>query len=229
MLDPPFTVAQFFTVFAEYNAAIWPLQIIAYGLGLLAVIALWRKGPRVDKAILSALAILWAVNGIGYHCLFFAEINPIATVFGAVFVLQAVLFATSALFPNDLRFQVRRDLRTALGISSIVYALLVYGLLGILTGHGLMAGPLFGVAPCPTTIFTIGMLVLARGKWVLWLSIVPMLWSFVGLAAALQLGMAEDLGLPAAGLILAIVLAVDMRRKLRLAGPASTTSRPVPL
>ena len=51
-----------------------------------------------------------------------------------------------------------------------------------------MTGPLFGVAPCPTTIFTIGMLLLARGGWVVWLSIIPLLWSLVGLAAALQLG-----------------------------------------
>lgn len=50
MLDPPFTVAQFFTVFADYNAAIWPLQIGAYGLGVLAVIVLWLRGPHVNKA-----------------------------------------------------------------------------------------------------------------------------------------------------------------------------------
>ncbi len=31
MLDPLFTVEQFFAVFADYNAAIWPLQIVAYG------------------------------------------------------------------------------------------------------------------------------------------------------------------------------------------------------
>ena len=85
-------------------------------------------------------------------------------------------------------------------MSFIVYALLIYELLGCWAGHGLMAGPLFGVAPCPTTIFTIGMLLLARGGWVVWLSIIPLLWSLVGLAAALQLGIPEDFGLPRASI-----------------------------
>jgi hypothetical protein len=67
---------------------------------------------------------------------------------------------------------------------------------------------MFGVAPCPTTIFTIGMLLLARGRWIAWLSIIPFLWSLVGLAAALQLGIPEDFVLPLAGVVLMIVLGV---------------------
>jgi hypothetical protein len=46
----------------------------------------------------------------------------------------------------------------------IIYALLIYELLGYWAGHGLMAGPMLRVAPCPTTIFTIGVLLLARGS-----------------------------------------------------------------
>lgn len=209
ILDPPFTVAQFFAVFADYNAAIWPLQIVAYGLGVLAVVALWLRGLLVKQVIFAALAIMWAVNGFGYHLLFFAEINPVAKAFAAFFLLQSLLFAASVLIPNDLRFEVRLDFRSAAGLSFIVYALLIYELLGYWAGHGLMAGPMFGVAPCPTTIFTLGMLMLARGRWAAWLSIIPLLWSLVGLAAALQLGIPEDFGLPAAGLALAIVLAVQ--------------------
>lgn len=226
MLDPPFTVAQFFTVFADYNAAIWPAQIVTYGLGVLAVIALGLRGAHSNQIILSALAIIWAVNGIGYHFLFFAEINPIAKAFAAFFLLQSILFAMSVLFPGDLRFEVRATLRSAAGVSFIAYALLIYGLLGYWAGHGLMAGPMFGVAPCPTTIFTIGMLLLARGKWLVWLSIIPILWSLVGLAAALQLSIPEDFGLPAAGLVLAFALATEafmVRRGQRAA--ASSTLR----
>ena len=106
-------------------------------------------------------------------------------------------------------------MRSWAGGALIFYAFLIYPILGMRAGHGLMAGPMFGVAPCPTTIFTIGLLLLARGKWVPWLSIIPILWSLVGLAAALQLGIPEDFGLPVAGVLLAIMLALDgfkMRR-----------------
>ncbi len=209
MLDPPFTVEQFFVVFAEYNAAISPLQIVAYGLGGLAVIALWLRRPPASRLIFAVLAILWALNGIGYHFLFFAEINPIAKAFALFFLLQSILFAAAAWVPSDLRFEVRLKFRSTAGLLFIVYALLIYEILGYWAGHGLMAGPLFGVAPCPTTIFTIGMLLLARGKWVMWLSIIPILWSLVGLAAAAQLGVPEDLGLPIAALVLVIALVAE--------------------
>ena len=180
-MTAPFTIAQFLGVFAAYNAAIWPIQILAYGLGLLAVSALWSRKPLAAQLILSILALVWAMNGIGYHFLFFAEINPIAKGFAAFFVLQSIFFAASVLAPSDLRFEVRPNFRSAAGFSFIAYALLIYELLGYWAGHGLMAGPLFGAAPCPTTIFTIGMLLLARGRWVVWLSIIPFLWSLVGL------------------------------------------------
>ena len=75
-----------------------------------------------------------------------------------------------------------------------------------------MAGPMFGVAPCPTTIFTIGMLLLARGKWVARLSIIPILWSLVGLAASWQLGIPEDFGLPVVGICLVIALILEKPR-----------------
>lgn len=160
----PFTTKQFLGVFAAYNAAIWPIQIVAYGLGLIAVTALWSRRPLAVQLVLSILALMWALNGIGYHFLFFSEINPIAKEFAAFFVLQSILFELSVLVPSDLRFKVELKFRSAAGLSFIVYALLIYGLLGYWAGHGLMSGPMFGVAPCPTTIFTIGMLLLARGR-----------------------------------------------------------------
>lgn len=209
MLDPPFTSTQFFAVFAEYNDAIWPLQIVAYGLGVLAVIALWLRGPRANQIILSVLAIIWALNGIGYHFLYFAEINPIAKVFALFFLLQSILFGASVVVPNDLRFEIGHNFRSAAGLFFIVYALVLYEVLGYSAGHGLMAGPLFGVAPCPTTIFTIGILLLARGRRVVWLSVVPILWSLIGVAAALQFGVPEDVALPVAGAMLLATVAVD--------------------
>ncbi|MFN3844235.1 MAG: DUF6064 family protein [Paracoccaceae bacterium] len=203
----PFTIDEFLAVFAAYNAAIWPFQIGAYGLGLIAAAALVVQSHALMRLGLAGLAVLWAVNGIGYHLMFFAPINPIAPIFAAFFVLQAVLLLASAIQPGDLRLSLRRDLQSVVGLMTIVYALAIYPVLGVWAGHGLMAGPMFGVAPCPTTIFTLGILMIARGRWVVWLSIIPILWSLIGLSAALQLGIPEDLGMPIAGAMLAALLA----------------------
>jgi hypothetical protein len=227
-MNPPFTIEQFLGVFVAYNAAIWPTQIVAYVLGLIAIGAVWSRRPAASRLVPSVLALMWVLNGIGYHFLYFSTINPAAKLFAGVFVVQAILFAAGALAANGIRFEIGRDLRSVAGVAVIAYAMLVYPILGILTGHGLLAGPMFGVAPCPTTIFTIGLLLLARGKWVDWLSIIPLLWSLVGLAAAVQLGIPEDFGLPIAGFALMMFLAVEVfqarrgRRMARLSigGPA---------
>lgn len=210
-MTPPFTVAEFLAVFAAYNAAIWPFQIAAYALGLLAVAAILVPRRGLMRSAFAAMAALWAFTGIGYHLLFFATINPIAPLFAAFFVLQAILLLASAIRPGELHLQFGQDVRSIAGLTTLVYALAIYPVLGIWAGHGGMAGPMFGVAPCPTTIFTIGLLLFARGRWVIWLSVIPFLWSLIGLAAAIQLGIPEDLAMPLAGAVLVGTLAAQAR------------------
>ena len=211
----PFTVQQFFEVFASYNAAIWPAQIAAYVFGLAVVASIGLKWPNAPLFILSALAFMWLWNGIGYQLMFFAPINPAAKVFAGTFVVQAMLLAGCAIAPRGLTFQIGRDVRSAAGLMFILFAMFVYPALGFLAGHGFMSGPMFGVAPCPTTIFTIGLLLLAHGRLVSVLAIIPFLWSLVGLAAALQLRMYEDLVLPIASVVLVVILTVEAFRGRR--------------
>ncbi|MDZ4840639.1 MAG: DUF6064 family protein [Hyphomicrobium aestuarii] len=220
-MNAPFTIEQFLGVFVVYNAAIWPAQIVAYGLGFVAIAALWLESPLANRVILSILAFMWAWNGIGYHFLFFSSINPAAQVFAAFFLLQALLLVASAVAAQNISFHMGRNLRSISGAAFIIYAMLIYPILGIWAGHGLMAGPMFGVAPCPTTIFTIGILLLARGRWVVWLSVIPFLWSLIGLAAALQLGIPEDLAMPIGGIVLVSVLTFEMLQARRRADASS--------
>ncbi|WP_309663497.1 DUF6064 family protein [Tabrizicola sp.] len=209
-MNPPFTVADFLAVFAAYNAAIWPVQIAAYALGLLAVAAIVIPRSGLMRSAFAALSVLWAFTGIGYHLLFFASINPLASLFAAFFVLQAILLLASAIRPGDLHLQFGQDVRSTAGLITLVYALAIYPVLGILAGHGGTAGPMFGVAPCPTTIFTIGLLLFARGRWVIWLSVIPIMWSLIGLAAAIQLGIWEDLAMPVTAIGLGGALALPL-------------------
>ncbi|OQW75401.1 MAG: hypothetical protein BVN32_11230 [Proteobacteria bacterium ST_bin14] len=208
-MTTPFTVAQFLDVFVAYNAAIWPAQLGAYAIGLVAVAALWLAQRKAARIIPAILAVMWLWNAVGYQYLFFSRINPAATVFAALFAAEAVLLAMSAISSRALFSPPSRSLKSAIGAFFIAYAYLIYPALGYLAGHGFMAGPMFGVAPCPTVIFTIGLLLMARGRWVIWLSVIPILWSLIGLAAALQLGILEDFGLPIAGL--ALLLAIKTR------------------
>lgn len=73
-------------------------------------------------------------------------------------------------------------------------------LIGYFAGHQYPRTPIFGVAPCPTTIFTFGILLAAeRLHWYLYL--IPLLWAFIGTSAAFVLGVREDFGLAAAAIV----------------------------
>jgi hypothetical protein len=154
----PFTPEQFLQVFAHYNEAMWPLQWIAWLLGVAACIAVARPGPVRDRAVPAALALFWLWTGIAYHAVFFAAINRAAWLFGALFVLQGLLFAACA-WQGTLRFG-RRGPAAWLGCGLALFALVAYPLLGLYAGHGYPRVPLFGITPCPLVLFTFGMLLL---------------------------------------------------------------------
>lgn len=195
----PFTTEQFFAVFAAYNRAIWPLQIAAYLLGIAAVaLAVWPR-PWSGRAIAAILAAMWAVMGAGYHIGFFAAINPAAYGFGALFVLEAVLLLAAGTLGDGLAFRAPADARGILGAALIAYAIVIYEAIGLAAGHILAASPLFGVAPCPTTIFTIGLLLWAEGRHVALVLAIPILWAAIGGTAAILLSVPQDLGLYVAG------------------------------
>jgi hypothetical protein len=132
----PFTVDEFFAVFADYNAAIWPVQIVAYLAGLLILVALRRPSRSSDIAILLALAAMWAINGIGYHLLHFAPVNPAARLFAGLFVAQAGLLAVAARTRRHrIVFDPGRSPTTTLGVLLMLFALAGYPALGVLAGH----------------------------------------------------------------------------------------------
>jgi len=60
----PFTTEVFFSVFERYNAAIWPVQVIAYGLGVLVVLLSLRPRRGGDRIIAAFLAGSWLWTGV---------------------------------------------------------------------------------------------------------------------------------------------------------------------
>src|SRR6476620_8128562 len=93
----PFTAESYFSLFETYNDTIWPAQIVAYLLGIAIVLLAQRPMPAGGRIALAVLAAFWLWNGIVYHLLFFLQINFAALGFAALFALQALLLAGSAI------------------------------------------------------------------------------------------------------------------------------------
>lgn len=208
----PFTVEQFFDVFRRYNEAVWPAQIIAVIDAFIAIGAALHGGRRAGRLAVVVLAVLWLWMGTVYHLQFFRAINPAALAFGAAFVIQAALLIWFGVVRARLAFAPRLDVAGIAGGVLMVYALAVYPEIGRALGHSYPAAPTFGL-PCPTTIFTFGLLLWAQPRVPLSVLVIPTAWAVIGSIAAVQLGVGEDAGLAVSAAV-AIPLLVRHGRKL---------------
>lgn len=190
----PFTVEQFFDVFRSYNEALWPAQVLLLAVALAAIGLVVFPRRWAGVGVSAILAFLWGWLGLAYHLAFFTAINPLAYVFSAVSLAGAVVFVWHGIVRRTLEFRLSRSARTAAGVCLVLFALIVYPAWSVYTGHSYPAMPTFGL-PCPTTIFTIGLLAFLVPPYPRSALLVPVLWSLVGSQAAFLLSVPQDLGL----------------------------------
>jgi hypothetical protein len=222
-MNMPFTVDQFMEVFATYNLAIWPMQIVAYLLGAGALVLAFRRMRHSGRIISAVLSFFWIWNGAAYHLSYFSHINKAAFVFGLLFIFQGVLFFYTGVVRSRLSFRYGHDAFSLAGLIIILYAMILYPAIGTLLGHAFPHSPVYGVAPCPTTIFTFGLLLWSEKKVPFSLLLIPLFWAIVGTFAAISLGIREDIGLIVSGLIGAWMI-LSRNRKVNEGG----TSTPGP-
>jgi hypothetical protein len=200
----PFTAQQFFAVFEAYNLAVWPAQIVFYFLAALVFLFVLHPTKESGRFISAVLAFFWLWMGLIYHWSFFSPINPAARLFAFFFVVQGLLFFYAGAVRGKLTVVFdSRAWRSRLGLLLLLFGPLFYPLLGYSFGHTFPHSPTFGL-PCPTTIFTLGVLLLSTAPASLFL--IPLLWSGLGFMAALSLGVKEDASLLGAGLLTLIFL-----------------------
>ena len=217
----PFTREVFLRLFEHYNAAIWPVQVVAYGLGFLVILLILRPRPGSDRVVAAVLAGSWLWTGVVYHAMTFATINWAGSAFAALFVIQGLLVAWTGTLRGRFRFRFVADFPGWCGLGFVVYAMAVHPLVGWLTGYGWPRAPMFGVAPAPTALFTLGVLLLAAPRVPWHLLAIPVLWTLVGGATAWLLALPQDLVLPLAGAS-AVGLGIWRNRRSSDRGQAGT-------
>jgi hypothetical protein len=196
----PFSEEQFFAVFAAYNRGVWPMQWVLHGVAAAILVILALRIERRDRLVCALLAALWLWTAIAYHWSYFADINPAARVFAVAFLAEAAALFFFAAAGKTLHLEVRCDLRSLCGVGMAAFALAGYPATSVWLGHGFPAMPTFG-APCPTTIFTLGVMALARSRSGGVLLIVPLLWAAIGGSAGFLLGVWQDSSLIVSGLL----------------------------
>ncbi|CAN5765017.1 DUF6064 family protein [soil metagenome] len=188
----PFSVEQFFQIFEDYNRAVFPFQAVLVLIALIAAFLASKPFSFSNKITSLLLTFLWLWMGVVYHLLFFSRINPAAFIFAALFLAQGMLFFYEGVVRNRLGFRAERNLFGVAGLLFILYSLILYPILGFAHGETYQSMPTFGL-PCPTTIFTFGILLWTRETVSPRLLIIPSLWSLTGVYAGVNLGVRETL------------------------------------
>jgi hypothetical protein len=209
----PFTIEQFLKVFKEYNSIVFPTQIFLYLLAFVAVYFSLKRSTVSAKVITAILSFFWLWMAIIYHLIFFTEINKAAYLFAILFVFQGLLFLFLGVLKNKFFFKLQFNIRGITGVALIIYSLIIYPILGYKFDHVYPSSPTFGL-PCPTTIFTLGILLWTNLRQNLVILFIPLLWSIIGYSAAYYLHIYEDAGLIVSG-FLVFTIAVIERKGIR--------------
>lgn len=207
----PYTREVYFRTLEHYGDAIWPAQVVTYVLCLLALWAALRPFAGSGRIVATVLAAAWIWNGIAFHLLTFSHINWTAWPVGLLFLAQALLFVVAGTLLNRLSFQFTAgSVAHGVGLAFAAGALIVYPLLESTLGLGLPGTGLVGVCPGPTTLFTLGILLLGAPRPRLYLFAIPVFWSALAGVAGMVLSIQQDMWLPVAA-VLALLLAVGRR------------------
>jgi hypothetical protein len=200
-----FSIEQLLTIFEHHNQTFWLIHILAYVLGIIVLVLLFRKSDTRNKIINNTLAIFWLWTGVVFFILYFGQIYKPAYIFGALFIIQALLFTLPRLRSN-LSYHYAKDIYSIIGIIFILYAMIGYPLVGLLVNHIYPATPAFTLAPCPLVIFTFGVFLNTEKTPKLYL-VIPLFWAISGFIP-ISIGMVEDIGLIVAGIVGTILLFV---------------------
>ena len=201
LLFSPETYAR---LFLRYNEAVWPAQLPVLAAGLLVLILGWRRHPLFPRAALTLLAFGWAWTGWAFHLQRYASINWAAVWFGAAFFVQAALLARTALLTRASA-DGRRGVAFGLGMTLLAVALL-YPLLALLTSRPLAYGEIVGLAPDPTVLATLGILLMTVPRLRGLLLVLPLAWCAISGATLWAMDAPQAFILPIAGLLTLLLL-----------------------
>jgi len=209
------SVESFFDLIRSYNTAIWPVHVLTVVLGVAAVIRALKKTRESDEIIAGILAFLWLWSGVVFLMVtlgswtptFFGVAFPgFGYVSGVLFIIQSAIFLYFGVVRPSLSFRLTADIHGMIGAVMVVYAVVLYPIVGWATGHPYPGYPVFGTAACPVAIFTLGMLFWTSRRTPPFVPIIPVIWGLAGILAVVSIKVWADAGLFIAGMLGFLIL-----------------------
>lgn len=197
-----FSPRVYWRMFVLHNEAVWPMQVPALLAGALLVWWMARPRPWSGRAVAVVLALVWAWVAWSFLWVRYATINWAAPWAAAAFALLALFLLWLGVFGKGVRRAEVPLAPRAIGWALLLYGLLLHPFTGMIAGHPPMGAELFGIAPDPTAIATLGLAVLMTGAPAAWaVMAVPLAWCAVSWATLHTMGGPEGVYPAAAGIL----------------------------
>src|SRR5215204_6205191 len=201
-----FSPRTYYRLLELYNLAIWPAQLLALAFGVL-ILALLRPGPAWQgRGVAAVLAACWLWVGRAYFLERYETINWAASYFAFAFAVEALLLLWIAV-AYGLLFGPRSHPTGRAGLAIFLFALGVQPLIGPLLGRPWTQAEVFGIAPDPTAIATLGILLTPNGRARWELLAIPVIWCVISALTLWTMGSPDALT-PALVACFAVLLAM---------------------
>jgi hypothetical protein len=207
-----FSPRTYYRLIERHNEAVWPGQIVAIGLGLAIAGLLRRPAPWQGRVVSAILAALWSWVAWAFLWRRFATINWAVTYLVWPFAIEVLLLVWVGVIRGRLGFRWAPNAREILGVALVTFSVTLYPMLASLLHRGWRQAEVFGVAPDPTVIATIGLLLLAEGPPHWGLLAVPVLWCLISGATLSAMGSPEAAFVLSAALLAVVASACSRRR-----------------
>lgn len=184
--------------------------ILTYVLAIIALFMAYRKNDYSNRFISLTLTFLWLWIGLVFGILVFGPVPTVMAgieypgiwyLFGGIFVIHGIILLCFGVIKDTVSYTWKPDSRHYIGLLLILYGLVFYPLVGILTGRVFLEYPIFGIAPCPVSIFTLGLLLWSDARPSLPIMTIPLFWGFMGIVPVLFYEVYADIGTILAAII----------------------------
>jgi hypothetical protein len=172
-----FSETAYYRQFELYNQATWPLHFVAVLFALLVGYGLWKKPDWGGRVVSVMLVVSWCWVAWAFLYQRFYQIHVVADMYALGFVLQAGLLAWYGVVRNRLGLVAASQPRMVIGAGVLFVALVVYPFIALISGRSWLQFEMFALAPDPTVLATLAILLLYKAPGILY--VIPVVWVIV--------------------------------------------------